>query len=158
VVVEFLEGDPDRPIVTGSVYNGQNPTPIDLPGNKTQSTLRSSSSPGGGGSNELRFEDAAGTELVYMHAQKDFNIVVENDKTQEVRGNETLLVKKDRTRVIEGNQALTVKKNDDSSVTGNQSLAVTKNRSTTVGGNHTEAVAGEQSISVTGNQSLSVAM
>ncbi|MCP3144833.1 type VI secretion system Vgr family protein [Pyxidicoccus xibeiensis] len=158
VVVEFLEGDPDRPIVTGSVYNGQNPTPIDLPGSKTQSTLRSSSSPGGDGSNELRFEDAAGSELVYLHAQKDFNIVVENDKTQEVRGNETLLVKKDRTRTIEGNQALTVKKNDDSTISGNQTLAVTGNRSTTVAGNHTEAVAGDQSISVSGNQSLTVAM
>ncbi|NVJ01228.1 type VI secretion system tip protein VgrG [Myxococcus sp. AM009] len=158
VVVEFLEGDPDRPIVTGSVYNGANPTPIDLPGNKTQSTLRSSSSPGGAGSNELRFEDAAGSELVYLHAQKDFNIVVENDKTQEVRGNETLLVRKDRSRVIEGNQALLVKKNDDSTVTGNQTLAVTQNRSTTVGGNHTEAVAGDQSISVSGNQALTVAM
>ncbi|NTX53902.1 type VI secretion system tip protein VgrG [Myxococcus sp. CA039A] len=158
VVVEFLEGDPDRPLVTGSVYNGQNPPPIDLPGSKTQSTLRSSSSPGGDGSNELRFEDAAGSELVYLHAQKDFNVVVENDKTQEVRGNETLLVKKDRARVIEGNQALEVKKDDDSTISGNQSLAVTGNRSTTVAGNHTESVKGDQSIGVSSSQSLSVSL
>ncbi|MBJ6765054.1 type VI secretion system tip protein VgrG [Myxococcaceae bacterium JPH2] len=158
VVVEFLEGDPDRPIVTGSVYNGQNPTPVDLPGEKTQSTLRSSSSPGGDGSNELRFEDAAGSELVYLHAQKDFNIVVENDKDQLVGGNESLLVKKDRSRVIEGNQALVVKKNDDSTISGNQSLEVTGNRSTTVVGNHTESVTGDQSISVSSNQAVSVAL
>jgi type VI secretion system secreted protein VgrG len=158
VVVEFLEGDPDRPIVTGSVYNGQNPPPIYLPDDKTQSTLRSNSSPGGNGSNEMRFEDAAGREQIYLHAQKDFNIVVENDKTQEVRGNETLLVKKDRTKTVEGNQALEVKKNDDSVVGGNQTLEVIKDRSTTVTGNHTESVVGDQSISVDSNQTVMVAM
>jgi len=158
VVVEFLEGDPDRPIVTGSVYNGQNPPPIWLPDNKTQSTLRSNSSPGGDGSNELRFEDAAGREQIYLHAQKDFNIIVENDKTQEVRGNETLQVKKDRTKTIEGNQSLEVVKNDDSVIGGNQSLEVLKDRSTAVMGNHTESVLGNQSIQVASNQSLMVAM
>jgi type VI secretion system secreted protein VgrG len=158
VVVEFLEGDPDRPIVTGSVYNGQNPPPIYLPDDKTQSTLRSNSSPGGNGSNELRFEDAAGRELVYLHAQKDFNIVVENDKTQQVGGNETLLVKKDRTKTIEGNQALEVKKNDDSVIGGNQTLEVIKDRSTTVTGNHTETVVGDQSIAVNSNQNIMIAM
>jgi type VI secretion system secreted protein VgrG len=158
VVVEFLEGDPDRPIVTGSVYNGQNPPPIWLPDDKTQSTLRSNSSPGGNGSNELRFEDAAGREQIYLHAQKDFNIIVENDKTQEVRGNETLLVKKDRTKTIEGNQSLEVKKNDDSVIGGNQSLEVIKDRSTTVTGNHTESVVGDQSISVNSNQTVMVSM
>ncbi|SEK53387.1 type VI secretion system secreted protein VgrG [Stigmatella aurantiaca] len=158
VVVEFLEGDPDRPIVTGSVYNGQNPPPIELPGDKTQSTLRSSSSPGGNGSNELRIEDAAGEEQIYLHAQKDFQIVVENDKTQEVRGNETLLVKKDRSRTIEGNQSLEVKKNDDTVIGGNQSLDVVKNRSTTVMGNHTESVTGDQSIQVGGNQNVTVSL
>ncbi len=88
VVVEFLEGDPDRPLVTGSVYNGHQPPPLELPGEKTKSTLRSSSSPGGDGFNELRFEDAAGSEEVFFHAQKDFNIVVENDKSQRVGRNE----------------------------------------------------------------------
>jgi type VI secretion system secreted protein VgrG len=156
VVVEFLEGDPDRPLVTGSVYNGQNPPPIALPDDKTQSTLRSSSSPGGDGFNELRFEDAAGQEQVYFHAQKDLDIVVENDKTQQVGGNETLLVKKDRSRTIEGNQSLEVKKNDDSVIGSNQSLRVDKDRSTSVGGNHTETVAGDQSIQVGGNQNVLV--
>ncbi|KFA90557.1 type VI secretion system Vgr family protein [Archangium violaceum] len=158
VVVEFLEGDPDRPLVTGSVYNGENPPPISLPDDKTRSTLRSSSSPGGDGSNELRFEDAAGQEQVYFHAQKDLDIVVENDKTQQVGGNETLLVKKDRSRTIEGNQSLEVKKNDDSVIGGNQSLRVDKDRSTSVGGNHTETVAGDQSVSVGGSQSVLVSM
>ncbi|WP_342376818.1 type VI secretion system tip protein VgrG [Myxococcus stipitatus] len=157
VVVEFIEGDPDRPIVTGSVYNGQNATPIALPDHKTQSTLRSSSSPGEDGFNELRFEDSAGDEQVFLHAQRDFNIVVENDKTQQVGGNETLLVKKDRSRTIQGNQKLEVKKNDDSVIGGNQSLTVVQNRATEVLGNHTEAVTGDQTLHVTGNQSVTVA-
>ena len=158
VVVDFVEGDPDRPLVVGSVYNGANVPPLGLPGEKTRSTLRSASTPGGDGSNELRFEDSAGAEEVYLHAQKDWNILVENDKTQEVRGNETLLVKKDRSRTIEGNQALEVKKNDDSAVRGNQSLQVTGNRTTTVNGNHTETVVGNQAITVASAQTVQVAM
>ncbi|HEX8700463.1 MAG TPA: type VI secretion system tip protein TssI/VgrG [Myxococcaceae bacterium] len=158
VVVEFLEGDPDRPLVTGSVYNGHHAPPLDLPGEKTKSTLRSNSSPGGGGFNELRFEDAAGEEEVFFHAQKDFNIVVENDKSQQVGGNEKLLVEKDRTKEVRGNQVLEVKKNDSSVIGGNQTLDVTQNRSTTVGGNHTESIGGQQSISVGGSQSVTVAL
>ncbi len=156
VVVEYLDGDPDRPIVTGSVYNGRNPPPVDLPGYKTRSTLRSSSSPGGDGSNELRLEDAAGSEEIYLHAQKDLNIVVENDKTQQVGGNETLTVKGGRSRSVGGNQSLDVKGNDDSSVGGNQTLDVTGNRSTSVLGNHDEQVSGNQSVSVDGAQSVKV--
>jgi type VI secretion system secreted protein VgrG len=158
VVVEFLEGDPDRPLVTGSVYNGHHPPPLDLPGEKTKSTLRSNSSPGGGGFNELRFEDAAGEEEVFFHAQKDFNIVVENDKSQQVGGNEKLLVEKDRTKEVRGNQSLEVKKNDSSVIGGNQTLDVTQNRTTTVGGNHTESIGGMQSITVGGSQSVTVAL
>jgi type VI secretion system secreted protein VgrG len=158
VVVEFLEGDPDRPLVTGSVYNGHHPPPLELPGEKTKSTLRSNSSPGGSGFNELRFEDAAGEEEVYFHAQKDLNIVVENDKSQQVGGNEKLLVEKDRSREIHGNQSLKVTKDDSSVIGGNQSLDVTQNRSTTVGGNHSESIGGMQSITVGGSQSVSVAL
>ncbi len=158
VVVEFLEGDPDRPLVTGSVYNGSNPPPLDLPSEKTKSTLRTSSSPGGSGSNELRFEDAAGAEEVYLHAQRDLSIVVENDKTQSVGGNESLTVRKNRSRVIQGHQQLQVQKNDDSTIGGNQSLTVNGNRTTTVGGNHTESIGGDQIISVGAAQAVTVAL
>jgi type VI secretion system secreted protein VgrG len=158
VLVEFLEGDPDRPIVTGSVYNGANPPPIDLPAQKTKSTLRTSSSPGGNGSNELRFEDAAGSEEIYLHAQKDLTVVVENDKNQTVGGHETLVVRKNRSRLVQGNQALQVDKNDQSTIGGDQSLEVQGNRATLVGKNHTETIGGDQTVAVSGNQSLSVAM
>jgi type VI secretion system secreted protein VgrG len=84
VIVDFLEGDPDRPIITGSVYNGSNPTPYTLPDHKTRSTMKSNSSIGGGGYNEFRFEDLKGSEEVYLQAQKDYNVLVKNNRTETV--------------------------------------------------------------------------
>src|SRR5262249_51743912 len=75
-LVLFLEGDPDLPVVCGSVHSTTSRTPHELPGHKTRSSLRSSSSPGGDGGNELTFEDAAGKELVYLHAQNGMQTVV----------------------------------------------------------------------------------
>ncbi|WP_224363354.1 type VI secretion system Vgr family protein [Hyalangium versicolor] len=158
VVVDFLEGDPDRPLITGRVYNGHNPPPADLPAKRTQSTLRSDSSPTNGGFNELRFEDAAGEEQIFLHGQKDLDIVIENDKGQSIGGNETLTVAKDRERAISGNQSLKVQGNDETTVIGNQSVEVKSNRDTTVAGNHTETVGGSQSIEVGGTHTLSVAL
>lgn len=158
VVVEFLEGDPDRPIVTGAVYNGMNPPPVPLPDEKTKSTLRSASSPGSEGSNELRFEDLKGSEEIYLHAQKDLRIVVENDKTQKIGANETLTVDGDRSRTIGGNHSMKVGKDDTTTVGANQSLQVGGNRTTTVAGSHTEAVGGNQSVDVGGSHTLTVAV
>jgi type VI secretion system secreted protein VgrG len=160
VLVSFEEGDPDRPAVMGAAYNGMNPTPLDLPAEKTRSTLKSRSSPedGGVGFNELRFEDAAGSEEVYLHAQKDLKIDVLNDKAQEVGGNETLTVAKDRSRTVLGNQSLVVKGNDDGQVLQNQTLTVTQNRTTAVGLNHGETVAGNQSVNVGGAHQLLVTL
>lgn len=102
VIVQFLDGDPDRPIVIGSVYNGNNHVPYDLPSSKTQSTWRTKSTPKGDGSNELRFEDAKGKEEVYIHAEKDMNEVVKN--------NNTLSVGADQTIGVGDNIAVTVNK------------------------------------------------
>ena len=83
VIVEFLEGDPDRPIVTGRVYNGEQIPPYALPANKTQSGIKSRSSKGGGGANfnEIRMEDKKGSEQIYIHAEKNQDNIVENDET-----------------------------------------------------------------------------
>ncbi len=156
VVVGFLEGDPDRPLVTGAVYNGQNPPPVSLPHEKTRSTLRSSSSPGGSGSNELRFEDAAGQEEIYLHAQRDLDVVIEHDETQRVGHDQTLDVRGDRSRTVGGNQTLTVDKDETIAVSGSQSLRVGAARTTIVGGSHTETVRGDQVITVTGAQNVTV--
>ena len=81
VVVDFLEGDPDRPLVTATVYNGDNKVPYDLPANKTQSGIKTNSSKGGNGYNEFMFEDKKGSEKIRMHAQLDHEVVIENSET-----------------------------------------------------------------------------
>lgn len=119
VIVHFLEGDPDRPIITGAVYNASSMPPYALPDNQTRSTFKSNSSKGGNGFNEIRFEDKAGSEEFYVHAQKDQTIEVEKgDRKLTVKeGNETIEISK-------GNQSLTVKQ-------GDQSIEVSQGKQTT---------------------------
>jgi type VI secretion system secreted protein VgrG len=92
VLVSFLEGDPDRPIIVGRVYNGTNLVPYKLPDFKTRSTLRSNSTPGGGGYNELMFEDSKGQELVYHQAERDREKIVKNNETGDIGANRTTRV------------------------------------------------------------------
>ncbi|HEX8593002.1 MAG TPA: type VI secretion system tip protein TssI/VgrG [Pseudomonas sp.] len=94
VVVSFLEGNPDRPLVTGCVYNSDALPPYELPAFNTQSGIKTRSSPKSEGFNELRFEDKAGEEEVFMHAEKDFNRVVKNDDTLTVTGDQKITVEK----------------------------------------------------------------
>ena len=112
VIVEFLEGNPDRPIVTGRVYNAKVTPPATLPDNKTQSTIKSNSSKGGGGFNELRFEDKKGSEEVFLQAQKDFTrIVVDGDDKHTVqKGDHTTTIDKGKhtTTVTTGDMTTTV--------------------------------------------------
>jgi len=110
VVVEFLEGDPDRPLVTGCVFNGDNKYPWALPANKTQSGIKSDSSRGHQGYNEFMFEDKSGSEFIRMHAQKDHLVTILNDQTGSVGANQTWTVKDDRSWTIkQGNDYLNVK-------------------------------------------------
>ncbi len=117
VVVEFLEGDPDKPLVTGCVYNGKNGAPYDLPANKTRTTWRSNTHQGTG-HNEISFEDTAGGEDLFFHAQKDL--------TQKVLNN--------MSANVQQNRMATIGANDSTTVTGNQMNRVGKSSSTTVGG------------------------
>ena len=157
VIVRFLEGDPDRPLAAGAVYNGTNAAPYLLPDEKTKSTRKSASSLGSDGFNEVRIEDATGEEEVFTHAQKDEELLTENDKAQEVRGYEDLLVLKDRKRTVEGHHALTVVLDDVGVVEGNQTLLVQKNRESVTGGSHDESVEGNQSMAVGKNLTVMVA-
>jgi type VI secretion system secreted protein VgrG len=156
VVVHFLDGDPDRPLVVGAVYDGANPPPIALPGDKTRSTVRSDSSPGGGGSNELRFEDVAGGEEIFRHAQKDEKAKVEHDAETTIGHDATLAVGKDRTLHVGRNQALEVARLDASEVKKDQSLTVAAARSTVVTGSQEEAVSGNESVNVGGSQEVRI--
>jgi type VI secretion system secreted protein VgrG len=118
VIVSFLEGDPDRPIITGRVYNGDSMPPYALPANATQSGIRSHSSKGGGESNfnEIRFEDAKGSEQLSVQAEKDHQILVkhdqttrvDHDRTETVSNNESVSIGKDRSHKVGGDEALKV--------------------------------------------------
>jgi type VI secretion system secreted protein VgrG len=113
VVVDFLEGDPDRPLIIGRVYNAEQTPPYSLPGNQTQSGFKSRSSKGGGTDdfNEIRFEDKKGGELITVHAQKDLDTMVENDETRQVGHDRTTTIKNDETLTVQqGNQKITIEK------------------------------------------------
>ncbi len=108
VVVEFIDGNPDQPLVTRCVHNGDNGPPLELPASKTQSTIRTRSSPGGDGYNELRFEDAAGNEEVYVHAQRDLREEIEREHITCVGANQCNTVQGNRTKSVEGREQNTV--------------------------------------------------
>lgn len=151
VIVDFLEGDPDRPIITGRVYHGSNTPPYPLDDEKTKSTIKSDSTKGGGGSNEIRFEDLKGSEEVYIHAQKDQNEKVENDESVTIGNDLTVKVGHDQKINIKHNRDLTVEE-------GNQTTTVTKGtQTTTVKGDTTLTVqAGNNIIGVTGDMTTTV--
>ncbi len=130
VIVDFLEGDPDQPIITGRVYNDLNKVPYTLPDNKTQSTIKSRSSTQGTDANfnELRFEDKKGSEEIYFHAERDFNREVENNDTLKV-GFDTKS-NGDQTIEIFNNQSLTVGNNQ--SADGSQTVSIWNNRTVTI--------------------------
>lgn len=164
VIVSFLEGDPDRPIITGRVYNGDQTVPYTLPDNKTQSGIRSRSSMSGQSANynEIQFEDNKGSELITVHAEKDMLTEVENNDTQTVDNNRTITVKGTHTETITKDTSITITQGNHTLdvQTGNHSITVDKgNHSMTVSvGNHSVTVdTGNQSINVnTGSQSTTV--
>ena len=175
VIIEFLEGDPDRPIITGRVYNADQTPPYDLPANKTQSGLKSRSSKGGSAPNfnEIRFEDLKGSEEVYIHAEKDQNNVVENDettkvghdRTENVGNNENITIGKSRTEnvgadesiSISGNRTETVTKDESITINGGRTENVSKDESITIEGGRTENVSKDESVTVGGARTVSVA-
>ncbi len=152
VIVEFLEGDPDRPIVSGRAYNGQYMPPYELPAGKTRTAFKTVSTPGGGGANEIRFEDKSGSEEIMIHSQFDTNITVANDKTKDVGNSETQNVKVNSTMSVGANQTVKITKGSESSVGSNQSVTVGGNRSVGVNAVTTQNIAGKSTNSVGGNQ------
>ncbi len=135
VIVSFLEGDPDHPIITGRVYNGDSKPPYDLPANKTQSGIKTRSSKDGAPANfnEIRFEDKKGEEQVYVHAEKNLKAVIENDRTITVQHDEIVEVKNDRTAEVGNDETVKVVKNHSASIGENETRSVGKNRTTSIG-------------------------
>ncbi len=108
VVVEFIEADPDRPIITGRVYNGSAKSPYKLPDHSTRTVIKTNSSKGGGGFNELRFEDKKGSEQIFIHAERNRDLRVKKDNLEFVGENEHIIVKKDRFEKVDGDSHLKV--------------------------------------------------
>jgi type VI secretion system secreted protein VgrG len=164
VVVDFIEGDPDAPIIVGRLYHGLNIVPYGLPANKTVTTIKSNSSPGGGGSNELRFEDKKGEEEVYLHAQKDLVGAVEHDRKETVGRDETWHVTRDRSDTVDRDETIqvgrnrkeTVKKDETIDIEGNRVFSVTGDDTETIGGNLALTVSKAGTLSVTGDSTASL--
>jgi len=140
VVVSFLEGDPDRPLITGSVYNADQTVPYALPGLENLSAIKSDSTKGSGGFNEIRFDDTKGSEDIFIHAEKNIDVRVKNDEYKNVLNNLSLNVSKDVYEKF-GND---------------HHLEVVKNQMIKVDVDHNLKVGGKQAIQVTGSHSLQV--
>ena len=168
VVVDFLEGDPDRPLVTGRVYNQDNMPPWDLPANATQSGVLSRSSKGGayGTANALRFEDKKGSEQVWLHAEKNQDIEVENDethwvghdRTKTIDHDETTHVKHDRTETVDNNETITIGVDRTEKVGSNEKIDIGVNRTETVGSNESITVGSNRSVTVGASETKTVAL
>ena len=137
VIVDFIEGDPDQPIVTGRVYNGDQKPPYGLPDGKVISGIMSNSTKGGGGYNEFVMNDTKGDELIRTHAQYDMDTTVENDQRNTIKNDQTDKIMNNRSTTVEsGNDTLTI---------------AAGTRTVTVKGNSTHTVqAGERTVTVTG--------
>ena len=174
VVVDFLEGDPDQPLVTGRVYNAEQMPPWDLPANATQSGILTRSSKGGGygNANAIRFEDKKGSEQLWIHAEKNQDIEVEHDethwvghdRTKTIDHDETSHIKHDRTETVDNNETITVHgmrtetvdKNETITVHQNRTETVDLNEGITIGVNRTESVGSNETITVGSNRSVTV--
>lgn len=166
VIIEFLEGDPDRPIITGRVYNADQVPPYELPANKTQSGLKSRSSKGGGGANfnEIRLEDKKGSEQLFIHAEKNQDIEVENDethsvghdRTKKVEHDETTSVGNDRSESVGHDETISIGNNRSEDVAKNETVSIGDNRSLTVGKNETKDVGGKRDLTIAKDETISV--
>jgi type VI secretion system secreted protein VgrG len=174
VVVDFLEGDPDQPLITGRVYNAEQMPPWDLPANATQSGILTRSSKGGSAANAnaLRFEDKKGSEQLWLHAEKNQDIEVEHDethwvghdRTKTIDHDEIVHVKHDRTETVDNDETITVHgmrtetvdKNETITVHMNRKENVDLNEGITIGVNRTESVGANETITVGANRSVTV--
>jgi type VI secretion system secreted protein VgrG len=174
VVVDFLEGDPDQPIIVGSVYNADMMPPYQLPANKTQSGIKTRSSLKGDTENfnELCFEDKKGEELVYLRAERNLTIAVEadeahwvgHDRYKNIGHDEEDWIENDWTIKVDGNRTATIGKDDKETVGQSQTvtigttqdITVGTNQSTTVSANQSESVGAQKSVTVGATQSISV--
>jgi type VI secretion system secreted protein VgrG len=148
VLVGYLDGDPDSPIIVGRVHNLTSSVPFSLPDNKTVSTIRTQSSPHNGGFNELRFEDAAGREMIFEHAERDKNQLVKNDQRIAVGGNQMRMVQGSDTVTVGDNRTMAVQLQETEAIGLHRTTTIGVNRNTLVGGDDATVVGSKFSVSM----------
>ncbi|WP_455644260.1 type VI secretion system Vgr family protein [Ottowia pentelensis] len=163
VIVDFLNGDPDRPIIMGRVYNDDQPIPYESP---TQSGFKTRSTPKGGTSNfnEFRFEDKKGSEQVYLHAEKNYDIEVEldethhvtHDRSKRVDNNETTKIGVDRTETVGNNESITIGANRTEMVGANEDITIALSRTESVGATESVTIGVARTHSIGATDTLSV--
>ena len=168
VIVDFLEGDPDQPIITGRVYNAEQMPPWELPGNMTQTGVLTRSTKGGSGTNAnaIRFEDKKGSEQLWIHAEKNQDIEVENDEThwvghdrkKTIDHDETTHVKHDRTETVDNNETITIGVNRTEKVGSNEDITIGVNRTEKVGSNESITIGSNRTITVGASETATVAL
>jgi type VI secretion system secreted protein VgrG len=166
VIVDFLEGDPDRPIITGRVYNADQAPPYQLPANQTQSGVKTRSSKGGTGENfnEIRFEDKKGSEELYIHAERNKRVTVEADRTESVGNNEKISIGHNRSEAVGADESITIQGSRTESVGKDETITISNNRTESVGKNEsiditenrTENVGADETVSIGKNVTLSI--
>ncbi|MGB5986491.1 MAG: type VI secretion system tip protein TssI/VgrG [Desulfobacterales bacterium] len=156
VIVSFMEGDPDRPLITGRVYNAELMPPFGLPGQKVVSGMKSNSTPGGGGYNEFTLNDTKGTEGIIIHGQHNMDTTVENDESYTIGNNRTTNVGVDDTETIGSNQTIKVGGNQTEEIGSNQTLTVGVNQDISVGAKQKLAVGGSQTQTIGATRSVKV--
>jgi type VI secretion system secreted protein VgrG len=157
VIVSFLEGDPDRPIITGRVYNAEQTVPYDLPENATQSGMKSRSSKGGSPANfnEIRMEDKKGAEQLYIHAERNQDIVVEVDESHSVGHDRNKRIGHNETVTIGANRLCVVRNNDTLLVGGAKSDSAAT-RYTVEAGDSIRLVCGDSVIELTADGAINL--
>ena len=156
VIVSFLEGDPDHPIITGRVYNADQMHPFELPGKDMVSGMKSDTTPDSGGYNEYSMDDTKGEELITVHGQFDMDTTIENDLREHVLHDRSRDVTNDETVSVGHNQSYSVGNDRSRDVTNNETISIGKDQSYSIGENQTGSVGANKTISVEKNSSETV--
>jgi type VI secretion system secreted protein VgrG len=166
VIVDFLEGDPDQPIIVGRVYNAEQMPPFGMPGGAVVSGVKSNSTKGGGGYNEISLNDTKGTELINIHAQYDQQKKVEhdervdvgNDRTEHVGHDEKITVDNNRTEKVGVDEKITIGSNRTEDVGSNETITIGANRKESVRSNETIDIGSNRTEMVGANETITVAL
>jgi len=152
VIISFEEGDPDRPLITGRVYNGENKPPNDLPAQKMVSGLKSNSTPGGGGNNSIMLDDTKGKEQLAINGQYNMDTTVGNDQSNKINNNRKTEVGINDEQSVGSNRKIDIGSNLKESIGANLTSFVASNQSKTIGGKQSEIVGASSTIAVAGKR------